>query len=250
MNCLSCGETAAPPSAEHVFSKWLLEHLQAIRTPITHFRYSLEGISQPHMNQMLLNSFRLRRICEPCNNGWMSRLEDHAKPIVIGLMSRTLSLDSLDVEQRRILARWAGKTAVVESYAIGAEKPIDPKILHSMRQYEDGPPGKFGVLGLSIDFDAIGHMQVGLIGDLLAGESIAANIVILLLPNLILTCGFPWPEFPCLYRCDLQTYSPIWPERRQWQQITASTPPLPAPAQEAEFFLRLAEKIEFNPLLR
>ncbi len=180
----------------------------------------------------------------------MSRLENQAKSIVLGLMAHTLTLDDLDAEKCRVLARWAGKTAVIESYAIGAEKPINSKILHAMRQYEEGPPGKFGVIALSTDFFAIGHMQMGLITDLVAGDSIAANIVILVLPNLILSCAFPWQELPCQYRCDLRTYTPVWPERRQWQQMNASTPPLPPPAQEAEFFLSLAEKIEFRTLYR
>ena len=59
-----------------------------------------------------------------------------------------MMLDSLNDEQRRLLARWIGKTAIIESYAIGAEKPIDSQLLHAMRQYEEGPPGRFGVLGL------------------------------------------------------------------------------------------------------
>ena len=78
----------------------------------------------------------------------MAQLEGQTKPILIGLMERTMMLDSLNDEQRRLLARWIGKTAIIESYAIGAEKPIDSQLLHAMRQYEEGPPGRFGVLGL------------------------------------------------------------------------------------------------------
>jgi hypothetical protein len=250
MNCLSCGDTENPESGEHVFSKWLLEHLKAVRKPIEHFRYSLDGGKSPHLAQMSLNSFRLKRICQPCNNGWMSRLENQAKPIVIGLMSGTLNLESLDDEQRRILARWAGKTALVESYAVGAEVPVDPKILHRMRHNEEGPPGKFGVLGLTTDFESVGHMQLGLITDLVGGGSIAANVVILMLPNLILICGFPWEVLPCRYHCDLQTYVPIWPERRHWTRLTPDTPPLPKVSEDPEFLLALAEKIEFEVLYR
>src|SRR5580704_1716084 len=61
MNCLSCGETENPESGEHVFSKWLLEYLQAVRKPIAHFRYTLDGRKSPHLRQMSLNSFQLRR---------------------------------------------------------------------------------------------------------------------------------------------------------------------------------------------
>jgi hypothetical protein len=188
-------------------------------------------------------------ICQLCNNGWMSRLENDTKPIMIGLMDRTVKLNALDAEQCRVLARWAGKTAIIESYAIEAEKPISSKDLRAMRQSEEGPPGKYGVLALAADFVAIGHMQIGLISDLLAGESIAANIVILVVPNLVLVCGFPWQELPCQYHCDLQTYTPIWPERRQWQQMSAGTPQLPPPSQEVEFLLSLAEKVEFRALI-
>ena len=251
MNCLSCGETTAPESGEHVFSRWLLKHIQAVRTPIIHFSYKVEdGSQQPHMRQMRLNSFRLRQICQPCNNKWMSRLEDAAKPIVLGLMAHTLTLESLDSEQCRLLARWAGKTAIIESYAVGSEKPINPKILHAMRQWEEGPPGNFGVLALSTKFIAIGHMQTGIILDLLGGESTAANIVTLILPNLILTCGFSLQELPCQYLCDLQTYFPVWPERRHWQQMSVETLALPAPTRDAGFLISLTKKIEFKALYR
>ena len=117
-----------------MFSKWLLKHLQALRTPITHFRYQLDGGSTRYGSQILLNSFKLRRICEPCTNGWMSRLENNAKPVIVGLMDGSLKPDTMDDEQRRLLGRWAGKSALVESYAVGAQKPIDPQILYAMRQ--------------------------------------------------------------------------------------------------------------------
>jgi len=129
MNCLSCGNTSATRSGEHVFAQWLLDYLHALKTPITHFRYQADGTSTPHRDQIALDSLRLKRICEPCNNGWMSRLEDHTKAILVGLMERTLALDALADEQRRLLARWAGKTAIIESYAVGAEKPIDAQLL-------------------------------------------------------------------------------------------------------------------------
>lgn len=60
----------------------------------------------------------------PCNNGWKSGLESVAKPILLGLIEGGKSLDGLEEEERRILAKWAGKTAIIESYAVGAESPV------------------------------------------------------------------------------------------------------------------------------
>lgn len=96
----------------------------------------------------------------------------------------------------------------------------------------------------------IGHMQIGLLSDLIGGGSVAANIVILALPNLVLTCGFPWAGLPCRYYCDLHTYTPIWPDSREWQQMRADTAALPQQVSDVDLFHSLAEKIEFRPLLR
>jgi hypothetical protein len=51
-----------------------------------------------------LNSFGQKRICEDCNNGWMSRVEDSAKPILVGLLDGSLTVESLATEQRNTLA--------------------------------------------------------------------------------------------------------------------------------------------------
>ena len=75
----------------------------------------------------------------------MSRLDNSVKPILISLMGGTRPLHSLNDEERRILARWAGKTAIVESYAIEAENPLDTKYLNALRRDEGEPPWKFGV---------------------------------------------------------------------------------------------------------
>ena len=91
---------------------------------------------------------------------------------------------------------------------------------------------------------------MGMISDLLAGDSIAATIVMLGLPNLILTCGFPWPQLPSQYFCDHSMQIPVWPPTRQWLQMRPIKPSPAASTPELELFLSLAERIEFRPLYR
>lgn len=55
---------------------------------------------------------KARFACESCNNGWMSNLENQARPIIQTLMSSTASF-ALDLYQREIAARWTLKTAMV-----------------------------------------------------------------------------------------------------------------------------------------
>ncbi len=54
---------------------------------------------------------KARFACQSCNNGWMSDLENEAKPILQALMSNDSS--ALDERQRETAARWTLKTAMV-----------------------------------------------------------------------------------------------------------------------------------------
>lgn len=106
------------------------------------------------------------------------------------------------------------------------------------------------MLALSTEFNAIGHMHLGKIEDLLLGDSITiVSTVMLMLPNLVLACTFPWRQTAFQYFCELNTFTPIWPEPRHWQQIRSEMMPLPSPSQDPAFFLSLANRIEVGQLL-
>ncbi len=55
-----------------------------------------------------------REVCQDCNNGWMSRLEQTAKPLILGLVDAARDGTPLELNpgQRRALAMWAEKTAI------------------------------------------------------------------------------------------------------------------------------------------
>jgi hypothetical protein len=246
MMCLACGSTSSPASKEHVFAAWLLSFLNAKSVSMGLFRRNTDGSSEPHRQAIALDSFRLNRLCENCNNGWMSRLEERVKPLVIALMTGGAKLESLDIEQRQLLARWAGKTAIIESHAVGAESPVDGALLQWMRACENDVPGRFAVAGCPSPHLVIGHLQVGVITDLLGGKTIAGNIVVLALPNLVLTCAFPIPDLTDLsYRCkcDLSVYQPLWPDPASWTAMS-DTPPLSQGDDVFGTLEALAEKIE------
>jgi hypothetical protein len=54
---------------------------------------------------------KLKRLCAGCNNGWMSRLEERTKPILVRLLENEPVL--LDLDAQAEVARWAIKTAMV-----------------------------------------------------------------------------------------------------------------------------------------
>jgi hypothetical protein len=53
----------------------------------------------------------VRRVCEECNNGWMSKLQDRGKPIIERLWNDVKN--RLDLEDRQALSLWATMTSMV-----------------------------------------------------------------------------------------------------------------------------------------
>lgn len=115
--CIFCG--AKPPlTGEHIFGDWLrnLGHTgEGIREIIPG-----DG-SEPIIQRGGMFTKKLKIVCGSCNNGWMSLLEDAAKP----LLTQMFNLPYLPYQQPQIvlnttdqlaLARWAFKTVVVARY--------------------------------------------------------------------------------------------------------------------------------------
>ena len=93
---------------EHVWPDWLSrflmfdEHLDWIHADD-------EGIRQ--IKRAPAFSRKVRRVCVTCNNGWMSRLEENAKPLLKWMIvGRSCSLD---FKSRQLLAFWAAKTVLM-----------------------------------------------------------------------------------------------------------------------------------------
>lgn len=85
------------------------------------------------------------RVCEECNNGWMSALETEAMPILKPLIDGTTSLLSIADDERAIVAKWATKTAYVISHAAPLKKTPDPSHLRYMKDHAGDVPPRVGV---------------------------------------------------------------------------------------------------------
>lgn len=54
---------------------------------------------------------QVKWLCPSCNNGWMSRLENEAKPVLVSILDDKLK--DIDASAQTTLARWAVKTVMV-----------------------------------------------------------------------------------------------------------------------------------------
>lgn len=104
LQCLFCANSAN--SKEHAWPKWILKMRKdmnwgPIRRSVTGLPVKITASAQ----------VKIKAVCEPCNNGWMSRLETENKSLIGGLLN-DLSVP-LDTSQQTSLARWTVKTAMV-----------------------------------------------------------------------------------------------------------------------------------------
>jgi hypothetical protein len=102
------GRRIAGKTDEHIIPQWLLDHL-GIRS-ITVFSHLLSKGQMVEYCRRPANRFVNGRVCEHCNNGWMSHLENQAKPILLQLIADPQGLGKLSPNERHILALWTFKT--------------------------------------------------------------------------------------------------------------------------------------------
>jgi hypothetical protein len=103
--CIFCGERAN--SREDVWPCWMTRRFVAPGT-----------MEQEHGPDLRMTSRRVdrpelvvKRVCEKCNNGWMSRLQAQGKPIIERLWDQAEV--TLDLHDCKSLSQWATMTAMV-----------------------------------------------------------------------------------------------------------------------------------------
>jgi hypothetical protein len=107
--CLFCG-AAGPLTREHIYGDWL-----------RNLGYTGDGVreiipgdgSQPVIQPGGPFSKRLKIVCYPCNNEWMSGMETAAQPLLTAMFNTRGTSVRLDDAAQLTLARWAFKTVAV-----------------------------------------------------------------------------------------------------------------------------------------
>jgi hypothetical protein len=78
-----------------------------------------------------------RKFCQRCNNGWMSRLEQSAEPILTEMIHGNPS--RLDTDQQRLISFWICKTTLAFDSMEPVDRRVMPVDLYSALYREEGP---------------------------------------------------------------------------------------------------------------
>lgn len=104
--CLFCDSSAN--SKEDAWPRWLTRRFAGVgEQPI---EAEIRGVALPPRSSRR-PALSVRRVCRRCNNGWMSALENRAKPILEPLLDGQPTV--LDLAARTSIAVWATKIAMV-----------------------------------------------------------------------------------------------------------------------------------------
>jgi hypothetical protein len=148
-------------------------------------------------------------VCGDCNNGWMSRLEDEAKPLLFGMLhgrGRTLHRGG-----QLALATWALKTVLVGAHSQAGGGRLFPGRLHRhlyvhqqppedvriwMTTYSGNHPAVYDLYGLDLDDrQDPSRGQRDIYGATVTLGPVAFQIYSAEIPELIdIVQGWPWPN--------------------------------------------------------
>lgn len=90
---------------------WLLKHLDISAEKVKATVAATGDDSVVSVRTHGLDAMKEGRVCDKCNSGWMSRLEQAVRPILIPLIEGQRSVLALSASERLLLARWTAKTA-------------------------------------------------------------------------------------------------------------------------------------------
>lgn len=113
--CLFCSNRGN--SLEHVWPRWICEHFR-VQSPNL---VVSKRIGRPTVSWLAYQpELTTRFVCQRCNNGWMSRLEQQAQPYVQSLVLGENSF--LNTAAQSFIALWAVKIAMVLDGLAGANE--------------------------------------------------------------------------------------------------------------------------------
>lgn len=178
--CIFCGGT--PVTREHVLPEWLGRVMAPEPRPGYEYRLQnnrgKDGMPTGAPWESKLPSIVTRKVCGPCNNGWMARIEEAAIPPISAMIADTPT--QLNIAAQADVATWLALKAIIEQH--GRSDP--PPERWGREYYEERKPPKTWQVRIGRHIGQPWQAQI-------TGVSIAARGPHPLLPNPSVEIQFP-----------------------------------------------------------
>jgi hypothetical protein len=160
--CIFCQHDDRKITKEHLFPDWLSKMYGDSVTGINEGTNADGTIAYSYSSNIFQQT--TNSVCEVCNNGWMSQIENDAKPILIKMLKSKSFV--LDKKAQVKLSTWAMKTMLVFNH----ENPKPPAkqfipLEHYVKFYEEK----------RVSDDSIMLLGYNPVGKFRPGQRIASN---------------------------------------------------------------------------
>lgn len=152
-SCIFCnGPLGANRAKEHVVPDWLLQHLHIKEDEIFQAVATSSNSEIVEGRTIDMDSLVEGRVCDDCNNGWMSDLENEAKPLLMPLIDGKRTVFNLTDQERLVISRWAAKTSYVLSNANASllDNSVGPEHLRFMEKNPKTLPSGVGAFAQQV----------------------------------------------------------------------------------------------------
>jgi hypothetical protein len=150
--CVGCGAelTGSVATREHALAQWLAAEVELPGARLKHYLRDEEKTEDELLRCHGLNNFAVKNVCADCNGGWMSRLENHAKPFILGLINQQTALRELLPDARLVVSRWAVKTAFMILSIQHTKHELPWRIFQNLGTDEERGPDECSVLAAQL----------------------------------------------------------------------------------------------------
>ena len=144
-----CGKTRKR-GKEHAFAETLLDALEANREKAVLERRSVADDSSESQRSHPFGTLVCGDVCEACNIGWMSKMEQSVRTWILGINSKD-DLKFPSDSFRLLFSRWALKTACILD-RLGTLNEINPEISRQLHDAPDRLPERIAVFIGFLDY--------------------------------------------------------------------------------------------------
>lgn len=125
-------------SGEHVWPEWVRKHLPVRADLQAPYIWTQAGEVVREAENIKLADIKVRRVCVPCNTGWMARIEEAAEDVLADLIKGNPR--TLDQEAMAIAATWGYLKCLVVDLSMNGRQTLVVPVVHAwFRQFQRPP---------------------------------------------------------------------------------------------------------------
>jgi hypothetical protein len=117
--CIFCQERPSNMTDEHVWGDWVTSHVPRTMNKHTHANVFMPRPGEPDPADLRVRagdplSSQVKVVCEKCNSGWLSGIQNSAKPFLLPLFEG--AAHQIDVEAQKKIAAWITMATMTGEY--------------------------------------------------------------------------------------------------------------------------------------